>query len=1032
MIHWTLEEARALAPDAASLKAAEKLLLPAKWLGLSRAENLLWGQCKGSGKSPYDVCLDTQARRGRCSCPSRKQPCKHVVALAQLSVSAEMLFSPSELPEKLAEKMASQRSDASKAPQKKYKAPELTPEEEALQQERYDRRRFEQIAQGIEELELWLQDLFRQGLAQINPKTRDSATHLVARLVDTQAPALGRRVARLGQLLEQSASHTPHWPAQCAEVLGQIGLLMQGFYRFASFERDVQADIKAQLGWPQRRKDVEHLQAATESWWVIGQIQQQDKDLTARRSWVYALDSQSLGLVLDFNFRGQGYPAHYQRGAIYRAAGKYFPASVPLRLILQDPELEHADAQTLSAAFPEARESLQELLHCWSEQLAKNPWLEQWPSLLAEVQIFDCAGRYWVQDAQGCRLPAALNPLDYWRFQALSGGRPLSLFVEWNGRYLRPLSAFYAQNFAHVQAPDAESMAPELPALPFALSQTLLLGENRSPWEQPPSEPWALMGSAMEGPEGPLGIRDFHRALACWGLFQRAGLNWLDAPRAALSERGGQRAVPTAPQGRQDDTAEQSEKIVYALSQSVAERLLQEPAPMVCEILAEIQLRQRVLPPAVLPEVLNCLAEHPCSLDVQRLIGAAGRELVAQHSTWLRFAPAESVQYDWSLLKADPSLLISWQESAPERALNCLKAHWSEATTALKLKLLAQLKAISENEDFFESQLDAARQPLREGAAQQLAQMPGSRYVQRMTQRAQELLRYHKGCVEVRLPKTGAMSLDWARDGINITGRQLSGSERKKMLFALLRSLPLAFWRRQLPELSDLEIWQAILKGKQTAVISAFLQSCLNHAQDREVQALIFALLKAHFRQESLLPSQLEAYTGSRTQTLGPRDLFQVLTRFQQWELVELCLSQEGELFTDTFSDCVQALSSPLPLPLSEGVWAAYLARCQRILRQSQDPDYSPEALSAAVHRQLAFYWAPESLAGVQRTVLTLLEWFEALLFHPGTWAEYGLTDRDIQALRAASSAARQTQKELKKLVEISRLREQYRKEVLG
>ena len=72
----------AIAPDQSALKAAAGLLKPAKWDARGRAGELIWGECQGSGANPYRVCADTGSDPGsKCTCPSRKFPCKRALAL---------------------------------------------------------------------------------------------------------------------------------------------------------------------------------------------------------------------------------------------------------------------------------------------------------------------------------------------------------------------------------------------------------------------------------------------------------------------------------------------------------------------------------------------------------------------------------------------------------------------------------------------------------------------------------------------------------------------------------------------------------------------------------------------------------------------------------------------------------------------------------------------------------------------------------------------------------------------------------------
>src|SRR4051795_4347100 len=80
-MEWTTATVEGLAPDAASVSAARKLARPAPWSDTGRDERAVWGLCRGSGARPYQVQVDLDGPAFRCSCPSRKLPCKHAVAL---------------------------------------------------------------------------------------------------------------------------------------------------------------------------------------------------------------------------------------------------------------------------------------------------------------------------------------------------------------------------------------------------------------------------------------------------------------------------------------------------------------------------------------------------------------------------------------------------------------------------------------------------------------------------------------------------------------------------------------------------------------------------------------------------------------------------------------------------------------------------------------------------------------------------------------------------------------------------------------
>src|SRR5437588_12572825 len=81
---WTVDEVLGLAPDGSSAGAARRLSLSAVWSQAGSSGSLLWGRCQGSAREPYQVTIDLNEPSFRCTCPSRKHPCKHGLALLRL------------------------------------------------------------------------------------------------------------------------------------------------------------------------------------------------------------------------------------------------------------------------------------------------------------------------------------------------------------------------------------------------------------------------------------------------------------------------------------------------------------------------------------------------------------------------------------------------------------------------------------------------------------------------------------------------------------------------------------------------------------------------------------------------------------------------------------------------------------------------------------------------------------------------------------------------------------------------------------
>lgn len=96
MFSVTTSEVQALAPDTRSFSDAKKLAKETAWRRLGRDGEAVWGVALGSKGDAYAVFARSTAG-AKCSCPSRKIPCKHALALLLL-VAAGFPFVEEALP----------------------------------------------------------------------------------------------------------------------------------------------------------------------------------------------------------------------------------------------------------------------------------------------------------------------------------------------------------------------------------------------------------------------------------------------------------------------------------------------------------------------------------------------------------------------------------------------------------------------------------------------------------------------------------------------------------------------------------------------------------------------------------------------------------------------------------------------------------------------------------------------------------------------------------------------------------------------
>lgn len=426
------EQVVALAPDAASAKAAAGLVSDGKWELLGADADALWGECKGSGAKPYQTQVDKAAMVTRCSCPSRKFPCKHGLALLLMYVQPNPRFAKSApRPEWVAQWLASRQERQAKKEQSTERPPQ-DPASAAAASLKRKEQRWSRIESGGADLQRWIADQFRGGLARFGQEQRGEWRSMAARMVDAQAPGLGQ----LLQLALAAIERGSEGYEEAAERLGTLQLLCEGISRRHRLAAPRFADLRVALGWP---IDKDEMAADTmgdilsDHWCTLGVANfEHDERLRERRVWLRGTQSGRHALLLDFAFKGAGWETQWIAGAAYPATLRFHPGSVLLRATV----VEQGNASSHEWPTIDADTAIDRA----SQWLGDNPWLPRVPLLLDSVQADIDADGWLLRSSQG-RFPLLLDAATGWSLLAFSGGHAMRLMGEWDGRHLQPLQA---------------------------------------------------------------------------------------------------------------------------------------------------------------------------------------------------------------------------------------------------------------------------------------------------------------------------------------------------------------------------------------------------------------------------------------------------------------------------------------------------------------------------------------------------------------------------------------------------------------
>ena len=421
---WSAETVEGLAPDAASVTAARKLARPGPWSELGFDERAVWGLCKGSGSRPYQAQVDLSGPAFKCSCPSRKFPCKHALALLLLWAGGDVAAGPE--PPWVAEWLASREERVERA------ASRPAPGDPPRDPEAAARRALERearVAAGVEDLQRWLRDAVRGGLGAGRLRAWDEWDAFAARLVDAQAPGAASRLRSLGGV---AAGRPDGWPERLLSGLGLLHLLCEAF---AHADGPVRDDVRALLGWNVGREEVLAGPRVADRWVVLARVVIEQERLRVQRTWLWGLSTGRAALLLDFAPPGAPLSPRPAPGMAFEASLAFHPSATPLRALLEAPgEVSGAPGTFGSGGVGEALRSV-------ASAVALNPWLEEWPVVLASAVIDGRDGGAWTAGTADGALPLGGSSGARWRLLAVSGGRPVSLFGLWDGDVLTPLAA---------------------------------------------------------------------------------------------------------------------------------------------------------------------------------------------------------------------------------------------------------------------------------------------------------------------------------------------------------------------------------------------------------------------------------------------------------------------------------------------------------------------------------------------------------------------------------------------------------------
>ena len=471
----THDQVLLLAPDRAAATAALPLAAPASWSAAGCDDDAVWGSYIATSAEPYDVAVDLSDDVGgpayRCNCPSRKIPCKHALALLLLHAGGAVAparrlpFAAQWLQQRASRRQdnapgeddepARQPSADSSAAVPTADGGEaanagagalgggarspheplggIDPQRQKRQLERAQRMRV-----GLQELDRWLADRMRVGLAAGELAEMDTWERLAARLVDAQCGALANRVKRVATKVGQH----PHWHEDVLEEMAMLHALAVGAQHTSGLPSALADGVHVATGLTVAKDDVLAGVPTTATWIVAAESRTREDRITVQRTWLATAGPAPVtwAMLLDFGAFGNEVTSEHVVGTAFDADVHWYPGGINLRAIVGRTTTEPAPHRSGPAAT-----TIEVALQAAGWALAGEPWLERYPVCIAAVPAPVGNARWVLADETGS-VPIAPGFTRMAELVAVSGGRPVRIVGEWSIDGVMPLTLFTTEH----------------------------------------------------------------------------------------------------------------------------------------------------------------------------------------------------------------------------------------------------------------------------------------------------------------------------------------------------------------------------------------------------------------------------------------------------------------------------------------------------------------------------------------------------------------------------------------------------------
>ncbi len=425
---FTEEQVAALAPDASSLKSGKDLGIAGKWQLTGISTRALWGNCQGSGKLPYQAQIDLHNLAFKCTCPSRKFPCKHGLGLLFLYARQPASFTNQPEPDWVDDWLKKRTEKVEKKNDQKDK-----PVDAEAQAKRAEARN-KKINDGIEDLQFWIKDLIRNGLLNIPENAYDFWKAPVKRMIDFQAPGLAGLVKNLGTINYYKET----WKYQLLYQLLKIYTLSESYKHIEELPPDIVFEVKTLIGFNQTKEEVFAQKGTHDKWIVLCRSYTEEDQLTIERNWLYGTNTGKYAFILQFITTNQVPEINLMPGTTVDAELVFYKGAIPYRALIK--QQNNVNSNILANGLP----SFNAVFENFSTVISSNPFYDKVPAIINDVRFIK-HNEWYLADNSGFVMPVNSSDNMAFKILAITGGNSFTISALVNETEVEPL-AIWANN----------------------------------------------------------------------------------------------------------------------------------------------------------------------------------------------------------------------------------------------------------------------------------------------------------------------------------------------------------------------------------------------------------------------------------------------------------------------------------------------------------------------------------------------------------------------------------------------------------